>query len=115
MLRFRVRVLRFRVRVLRFRVQVLRFRVRVLRFRVFGCFVLRSSFSSASFSTLPNEFSGIPSRKRLRDFESVTIDTFAPGQRELTFWTSPVSIDRTAHACLRFAPFPANWGSRGRS
>ena len=46
-LRFRVRVLRFRVRVLRFRVRVLRFRVRVLRFRVFGCFVLRSSFSSA--------------------------------------------------------------------
>ena len=36
-----------------------------------------------------NEFSGIPSRKRLRDFESVTIDIFAPGQRELTFWTSP--------------------------
>ena len=39
--------------MLRFRVGVLRFRVGVLRFRVFGCFVLRSSFSNASFSTLP--------------------------------------------------------------
>ena len=48
--------------MLRFRVQVLRFRVRVLRFRVFGCFVLRSSFSSASFSTLP--VTDIVERKR---------------------------------------------------
>ena len=65
---FEIWVLRFRVlgasfsrfRGLRFRVWVLRFRSRVLRFRVlgasfsrFGCFVLRSSFSSASFSKLP--------------------------------------------------------------
>ena len=46
-------MLRFLVRVLRFRVQVLCFRVPVFRFRLFGCFVLRYSFSSASFSTLP--------------------------------------------------------------
>ena len=52
-LRFRVGVLRFRLRVLRFRLRVLRFRLIVLRFRVSGCFVLRSSFSSASLSILP--------------------------------------------------------------
>ena len=67
-LRFRSRVLRFRdlgvfvfeFWVLRFRFRVLRFQSRVLRFRDlgasfsrFGCFVLRSSFSSASFSILP--------------------------------------------------------------
>ena len=40
-------------RVLRFRLRVLHFRLRVLRFRVSGCLVLRSSFSSASFSILP--------------------------------------------------------------
>ena len=70
-LRFRSRVLRFRdlgvfvfeFWVLRFRDRVLRFRFRVLRFRDlgasfsrFGCFVLRSSFSSASFSKLPYSF-----------------------------------------------------------
>ena len=62
MLRFRSRVLRFRVlgasfsrfRVLRFRSRVLRFRVLGASFSSFGCFVLRSSFSSASFSKLPN-------------------------------------------------------------
>ena len=32
---------------------VLRFRVLGASFSSFGCFVLRSSFSSASFSTLP--------------------------------------------------------------
>ena len=61
-LRFRSRVLRFRdLGVFVFEVWVLRFRFRVLRFRVlgasfsrFGCFVLRSSFSSASFSKLPS-------------------------------------------------------------
>ena len=60
-LRFRSRVLRFRVlgasfsrfRGLRFRVWVLRFRVLGASFSRFGCFVLRSSFSSASFSKLP--------------------------------------------------------------
>ena len=68
-LRFRSRVLRFRdLGVFVFEFWVLRFRVlgasfsrfRGLRFRVlgasfsrFGCFVLRSSFSSASFSKLP--------------------------------------------------------------
>ena len=61
MLRFRSRGLRFRVFSASFsRFWGLRFRSRVLRFRVlgasfsrFGCFVLRSSFSSASFSKLP--------------------------------------------------------------
>ena len=61
MLRFRDRVLRFRdLGVFVFEFWVLRFRDRVLRFRDlgssfsgFGCFVLRSSFSSASFSKLP--------------------------------------------------------------
>ena len=60
-LRFRSRVLRFRVlgasfsrfRVLRFRSRVLRFRDLGASFSSFGCFVLRSSFSSASFSKLP--------------------------------------------------------------
>ena len=60
-LRFRSRVLRFRVlgssfsrfRGLRFRSRVLRFRVLGASFSRFGCFVLRSSFSSASFSKLP--------------------------------------------------------------
>ena len=45
--------LRFRSRVLRFRSRVLRFRVLGAPFSSFGCFVLRSSFSSASFSKLP--------------------------------------------------------------
>ena len=62
MLRFRSRVLRFRVlgasfskfRVLRFRSRVLRFRDLGASFSSFGCFVLRSSFSSASFSKLPS-------------------------------------------------------------
>ena len=61
MLRFRDRVLCFRdLGVFVFEFWVLRFRDRVLRFRDlgssfsrFGCFVLRSSFSSASFSKLP--------------------------------------------------------------
>ena len=39
--------------VLRFRSWVLRFRVLGASFSSFGCFVLRSSFSSASFSKLP--------------------------------------------------------------
>ena len=39
--------------VLRFRSRVLRFRVLGASFSRFGCFVLRSSFSSASFSKLP--------------------------------------------------------------
>ena len=60
-LRFRSRVLRFRdLGVFVFEFWVLRFRSRVLRFQVlgasfsrFGCFVLRSSFSSVSFSKLP--------------------------------------------------------------
>ena len=55
-------VLRFRdLGVFVFEFWVLRFRDRVLRFRdlgasfsSFGCFVLRSSFSSASFSKLPS-------------------------------------------------------------
>ena len=51
MLRFRSRVLRFRdLGVFVFEFWVLRFRVLFSRF---GCFVLRSSFSSASFSKLP--------------------------------------------------------------
>ena len=49
----RFRGLRFRSRVLRFRDRVLRFRVLGASFSRFGCFVLRSSFSSASFSKLP--------------------------------------------------------------
>ena len=36
-----------------FEIWVLRFRVLGASFSSFGCFVLRSSFSSASFSTLP--------------------------------------------------------------
>ena len=70
-LRFRSRVLRFRdLGVFVFEFWVLRFRSRVLRFRVLGasfsrfgcfvfdlgCFVLRSSFSSASFSKLPSSY-----------------------------------------------------------
>ena len=51
-LRFRDRVLRFRDRVLRFRSRGLRFRVLGASFSSFGCFVLRSSFLSASFSKL---------------------------------------------------------------
>ena len=43
----------FRDRVLRFRSRGLRFRVLGASFSRFGCFVLRSSFSSASFSKLP--------------------------------------------------------------
>ena len=39
--------------VLRFRSRVLRFRDLGASFSSFGCFVLRSSFSSASFSKLP--------------------------------------------------------------
>ena len=51
---FEIWVLRFRDRVLRFRSRVLRFRVLGASFSRFGCFVLRSSFSSASFSKLPD-------------------------------------------------------------
>ena len=40
--------------MLRFRSRVLRFRDLDASFSRFGCFVLRSSFSSASFSKLPN-------------------------------------------------------------
>ena len=54
MLRFRSRVLRFRVLGASFsRFRGLRFRVLGASFSRFGCFVLRSSFSSASFSKLP--------------------------------------------------------------
>ena len=52
MLRFRSRVLRFRSRVLRFRVLGASFSDSGASFSSFGCFVLRSSFSSASFSKL---------------------------------------------------------------
>ena len=41
--------------VLRFRSRMLRFRVVGASFSRFGCFVLRSSFSSASFSKLPRK------------------------------------------------------------
>ena len=68
MLRFRSRVLRFRLlgasfsrfRVLRFRSRVLRFRDLGASFSSFGCFVLRSSFSSASFSKLPVALALLP-------------------------------------------------------
>ena len=40
--------------MLRFRSRVLRFRVQGASFSSFGCFVLRSSFPSASFSKLPD-------------------------------------------------------------
>ena len=61
-LRFRSRVLRFRdlgcfvfdLGCFVFEIWVLRFRVLSASFSSFGCFVLRSSFSSASFSKLPN-------------------------------------------------------------
>ena len=49
----RFKGLRFRSRVLRFRSKVLRFRDLGASFSSFGCFLLRSSFSSASFSKLP--------------------------------------------------------------
>ena len=53
-LRFRVLGASFsRFRGLRFRSRVLRFRVLGASFSSLGCFVLRSSFSSASFSKLP--------------------------------------------------------------
>ena len=55
MLRFRVLGSSFsRFRGLCFRSRVLRFRVLGASFSKFGCFVLRSSFSSASFSKLPS-------------------------------------------------------------
>ena len=50
---FEFLVLCFRDRVLRFRSRVLRFQVLGASFSRFGCFVLWSSFSSASFSKLP--------------------------------------------------------------
>ena len=43
----------FEIWVLRFRSRGLRFRVLGASFSSFGCFVLRSSFSSTSFSKLP--------------------------------------------------------------
>ena len=61
MLRFRSRGLRFRVLGASFSILGASFSSLVLRFRIlgasfssFGCFVLRSSFSSASFSKLPS-------------------------------------------------------------
>ena len=48
-------MLRFRSRVFVFEFRVLRFRDLGASFSSFGCFVLRSSFSSASFSKLPIE------------------------------------------------------------
>ena len=58
MLRFRdLGVFVFEFWVLRFRSRGLRFRVLGASFSRFGCFVLRSSFSSASFSKLPLNFS----------------------------------------------------------
>ena len=54
MLRFRVLRASFsRFWGLRFRDRVLSFRVLGASFSRFGCFVLRCSFSSASFSKLP--------------------------------------------------------------
>ena len=54
MLRFRdLGVLVFEFWVFRFRSWGPRFRVLGASFSRFGCFVLRSSFSSASFSKLP--------------------------------------------------------------
>ena len=59
-LRFRVLGSSFsRFRGLRFRSRVLRFRVLGASFSRFGCFVLRSSFSSVSFSKLPIQFTVI--------------------------------------------------------
>ena len=42
-----------------FEIWVLRFRVLGASFSSFGCFVLQSSFSSASFSKLPNATSNL--------------------------------------------------------
>ena len=66
-LRFRSKVLRFRDRVLRFRSRVLRFRDLGASFSSFGCFVLRSSFSSASFSKLPQVYPSLSIPKFLFD------------------------------------------------
>ena len=51
---FEIWVLRFRSRVLRFRVLGASFSSLGASFSRFGCFVHRSSFSSASFSKLPH-------------------------------------------------------------
>ena len=55
--------------VLRFRSRVLRFRVLGASFSRFGCFVLRSSFSSASFSELP----GFPVHVKKYCFRGYTV------------------------------------------
>ena len=53
-----IKMIWFWIWVLRFRTWVLRFRVLGASFSSFGCFVLRSSFSSASFSKLPSKIEG---------------------------------------------------------
>ena len=61
--------LRFRSRVLRFRVLSASFSNLGASFSSFGCFVLRSSFSSASFSKLPGQPSLIACKGLFLSFE----------------------------------------------
>ena len=80
MLRFRdLGVFVFEFWVLRFRSRVLRFRLLGASFWRFGCFVLRSSFSSASFSKLPHFTHGPQSAfytDRKRNSEKFKLEIF---------------------------------------
>ena len=65
MLRFRdFGVFVFDLECFVFEFWVLRFRVLGASFSSFGCFVLRSSFSSASFSKLPFPLDSLPTTQR---------------------------------------------------
>ena len=80
-LRFRVLGASFsRFRGLRFRSRVLRFRVLGASFSRFGCFVLRSSFSSASFSKLPHQ---------IQQLLMLTVRDAAPESGSVTGIVSP--------------------------
>ena len=69
-----------RFRGLLFRSRVLRFRVLGASFSRFGCFVLRSSFSSASFSKLPHQ---------IQQLLMLTVRDAAPESSSVTGIVSP--------------------------
>ena len=66
--------------MLRLRARVLRFRVLGASFSRFGCFVLRSSFSSASFSKLPHQ---------IQQLLMLTVRDAAPESGSVTGIVSP--------------------------
>ena len=68
--------------VLRFRSRVLRFRDRGASFSSFVCFMLRSSFSSASFSKLPPYFRDIERKVWL--FYEVNCHQKAPSKKSFS-------------------------------